>query len=349
MRHLTLYCDSGLANRMCVLVSGRVMARAAGAELEFLWPLCATCNCSFERLFEPSPEVRTVPYEAIVGLPSIRRTWGSQPVDLLAQTDDHVTWGFVSWWLRPDLYPAHAALQDELAPALAALVPAAPIRERVAAFKAAHFRPQMIGVHLRRGDFHTARPDVVANTAQVIARIAEHLVTWPHAGILLATDDGAAGGEIGAGRSTGAAGKPAIREGVRETLVRRFGSRVVSATPRTLDRSAPEAIEDALVELLLLRETQAVIGTEGSSFSALAAFGRDVPFDRPRGKSLRWHRLELWSDRLGATPHIYKVARRFLGHEPSSFFLAWRAVRHAIGASRPVIALRAITGIRRRS
>ncbi len=337
MRRLTLSCDSGLANRMRVLVSGRVIARAAGAELEFLWPLHTTCGAAFERLFEASPDVRTVTFEAVRGLPAPPRQWGALPPDLLADPREHVTLAYVSWLLRPATFPAHAALWPELAPGLAALVPTASLRERVAAFQSAHFRPFMIGVHLRRGDFHLARPDVIANTDAVIARIGEHIVAHPDAGILLATDDGAVDGE----------GQP-VAEGVRGELRRRFGERVVSAPLRSLDRNAPEAIEDALVELLLLRQTHAVIGTRASSFSELAAFGRDVPFDCPEGTPERWRRLEHWARRTGAYPHIMRAAQRFLGHEPDTFFQGWRAMRHAIGASRAVMTVRELTGIKRR-
>jgi hypothetical protein len=57
----------------------------------------------------------------------------------------------------------------------------------------------------------------------------------------------------------------------------RYGPRVVATVPRTLDREAPAAIQDAVVDLWLLRATQLLVGTRGSSFSGLALFGREVP------------------------------------------------------------------------
>ena len=52
---------------------------------------------------------------------------------------------------------------------------------------------------------------------------------------------------------------------------------VVTPKPRSLDRHTPEAIEDALIDLWLLRSTDFFVGTVGSSFSEMAMFGRAVP------------------------------------------------------------------------
>jgi len=231
MRRLTLYCDSGLANRMRILVSGRVIARARGADFEMLWPLMATCGCAFERLFEARPDVRTVSAETVAGIPDARGFWGTVP-------DDRAS-------------------------------------------------------------------------------------------------DGAS-----------SAGKP-VSEGVRAQLTRRFGARVVSATPRSLDRASPEAIEDALSSCCL-RRTQAVVGTRASSFSELAAFGRAVPFDQPEGTPAQWRRYEEWAQRAGLHPRIMRRATQVLGFEPQTFFLAVRALRYALSASKPVMAFRKLTGIKRR-
>jgi hypothetical protein len=65
-------------------------------------------------------------------------------------------------------------------------------------------------------------------------------------------------------------------EGVGERFREHFGERVVSTTPRSLDRGSAPAIQDALVDLYLLRQTEFFVGTRDSSFSAMAVFGRDA-------------------------------------------------------------------------
>jgi hypothetical protein len=126
----------------------------------------------------------------------------------------------------------------------------------------------MIGVHLRSGDYSSQRPDAVPDPRRVESAIRMFLQAAPDAGIFLATDDGAVDPYIS--RSTTPAGYLAC-------LRRAFGDRIVTTTPRSLDRRDPFAIQDALVDLLLLRKTSAFAGTLASSFSELALLGRDVP------------------------------------------------------------------------
>ena len=48
--------------------------------------------------------------------------------------------------------------------------------------------------------------------------------------------------------------------------------------PRTLDRAVPMAIQDAVVDLWLLRSTNMFVGTALSGFSDLVYFGNDIPY-----------------------------------------------------------------------
>ena len=48
--------------------------------------------------------------------------------------------------------------------------------------------------------------------------------------------------------------------------------------PRTLDRAVPMAIQDAVVDLWLLRSTKMFVGTALSGFSDLVYFGNDIPY-----------------------------------------------------------------------
>src|SRR5262249_49803631 len=145
-------------------------------------------------------------------------------------------------------------------------------------FRHTHFRPKMIGVHLRRGDIYRYSPEALENTRGAMAQVDAYLREAPDAGILLCTDDGAK--------------DPATmiltpKENVGEKLRRRYGGRVVMTTPRSLARDCPEAIQDALVDLLLLRSTDYIVGTSASSFSAMAHFGRTVPHVSVATDSLR--------------------------------------------------------------
>lgn len=84
-------------------------------------------------------------------------------------------------------------------------------------------------------------------------------------------------------------GRVLAAEGVRAAFSRRYGARVVYTTPRSLDRREPAAIEDALVDLWLLRDTGFLVGSASSSVSEMAAFGRNVPVTVCRAESWSRH------------------------------------------------------------
>jgi hypothetical protein len=312
MRRLTVFTEHGLSNRLKLLASGQVLAAAADAEFELLWPVNSACAAPFEALFEapchPRVSVRAVPEESLSGLPRVVG-WGAAPPDLLRARTSHVVLGHPSWLVRHDLYAAHAPLWAAVGPALCAIRPIATLRARIDAFTGAHFRPFVIGVHLRRGDFHSARPAAVGNTAAAVARVDLHLRRERDAAILLCTDEAHDGPSL------------------RELFAARYGDRLLPAATSSLARDSLAGIENAVVDLFLLRQTHLVIGTASSSFSELAAFGRGVPFEATDGSG-RLH-IEVVEERLrriGLRGVVMALARRELGREPVSFEVAWRAV-----------------------
>lgn len=315
VRRITVFSSHGLANRLMVWTSGQVLAQAAGADIALLWPLGPECGAPWERLFAPDPRVEVVGLEALAGLPMYMGS-GTPPPDLLRPGNDVV--GHTHWLVRPATYPAHAPLWPAVQAAVRGLRVAPAIAERVAEV-ARGFRPRMIGVHLRRGDFLSFLPTMATNADEALTFIAHELRRTPDAGIFLATDDGA--------RVDLKEGSAVAHDGVRERLQERFGDRVVSLVPRSLDRSAPEAIEDALVDLWLLRRTDVVVGTRNSSFSILAAFGRDVKLHLAGGSAELVARIEQVARRARLYGPIMLAARWRLGRPAASFHEAWVSVR----------------------
>ncbi len=264
-RTLTVCCRWGLVNRMRVLISGLALAEATGREFTMLWPRHFHCAAAFQELFtndfnviEDDLPANTPVYGLFVG--------GPRWPDLLRGTEPHLVATSGAWLIRPELYPGHKELMERCAELFETLEPVPYVRDQVAEFRAAHFRPTMIGVHLRRGDFPYA--EVRENTAQAMARTDEFLVGHAEAGILLCTDDGAV---------HPATGRPTRTEGVKALFRRRYGERVVFTEPRSLDRRLPETAQDALIDFLLLRATDYIVGTKLSSFSRMAMFGRTTP------------------------------------------------------------------------
>lgn len=269
-RTLTAAASYGLCNRLAVLLSGMAIAEATGRQFTMLWPRTNACSAQFSELFASDLTVIESPSAEVSRLRETNR-FAPHKLDLLAvRNPNMVVWG-CSWLLEPDRIPAHRQLMTRGAEILAGLQPIGEIQTQIDKFQSAHFRPRMIGVHLRRADLRFLAPSATANTACAMRIVDEYLTACPDAGILLCTDDGAIDQNSGAALSV---------EGVRHKFLRRYGDRIVYTTPRSLDRRDPVAIQDALVDLWLLRQTDYLVGTVGSSFSEMAAFGRTIPLRR---------------------------------------------------------------------
>lgn len=279
-RTLTITCSSGLANRLRALLSGRVVAQLTGRAYTMVWPRTLACAATFDELFTNTWNVRMEVDRP--GPPPIRGSLlrGQAGIDWLFSSSQHLFVAHVNWLYSHIPALDQPALQARTAACLAELQPLPELQQRIDLFAQTHFRTAMIGVHLRRGDFVHRRPDFVANTTQAIAQVDRLVDEMPGAGILLCTDDGAVNPLNGAAR----------HEGIRVRFRRRYGKRVVVTCPRSLDRRTPIAIQDALVDLWLLRRTDAVVGSTYSSFSALAVFGRDVPWVEVGG-ARKWYQL----------------------------------------------------------
>lgn len=266
-RTLTVATTAGLSNRLRVLFSGMALAEATGRQFTMLWPQTVECAASFDELFATPWPVHT-PTEA--EWQRLRQSFSRNRVetDLLAARASHLHFWTSHSLLMPRRFPDHEPLLSRMAELLAILEPTEGIVARIAAFQSHAFRPRMIGVHLRRGDLKLTEPVFSTNTQAALLAVDVCLRQYPDAGILLCTDDGALNQY---------SGKALPVEGVRDQFLARYGDRVVFTTPRSLDRREPTAIQDALVDLWLLRQTNFFVGTAGSSFSDLVMLGRSVP------------------------------------------------------------------------
>ena len=310
---LTLFCPSGLANRLRVLVSGRALAEASGRTFRMLWPRTPVCSAGFHELFANDWPVTDVDH-LDRNLRAHRVTsWlpGQPPVSVSDPRPDIVL-GVSGWLIRID---SPSALRARCAELLAELSPLTALQDQIEAFRWRHFRPTMIGLHLRRGDFLLKRPDVAGNTREALEALDRFLEQGPDAGVFLCTDDGAKDPRTGAG----------AREGVRDLIRGRYGERVVATTPRSLDRRTPEAVQDALVDLWLLRATHRLVGTKGSSFSGLAVFGRDVPHVLVGGGTVAYRRIEVLARLSGLDWLLRRRFRARRGYD-ETFLYAWNSM-----------------------
>jgi hypothetical protein len=295
-------CFTGLADRLAVLLSSVALAEATGRRLSVWWPRTRHCAAAFGELFQSSWPVAEVPEGAVRALPLFDMGDRRRRCDLLGASEADLAIRADGWLIDARRFPAHQPLTERCGELLGDLQPLPEILRRVDAFRAAAFRERMIGVHLRRADYQVFDARAAGGTSMALAAVDRFLQSWPDAGILLCTDDG------GTDTFTGEASDA---QGVRAAFLARYGERAVATRPRSLDRREPVAIQDALVDLLLLRATDGVVGTRGSSFSEMATFGRSVPAVRCRSHNPFLHLRPLWLWARGRART--DVVRRYYG------------------------------------
>ena len=219
--------------------------------------------------------------------------WFDRLPDLLDQPDSDLVIGHPSWLLRPDLYPAQAALQPRCLEFFNQLQPVPEIQSQVEAFLNEYVQQPLIGVHLRRGDFLHYRPDVSGNLEEALAAVNEFLERFPGARILLCSDeDPAAPGAV-----------------VHARFAKRYNHLLVQHQLESLDRGSVEGIQQALVDLWLLRTTHAFVGTTGSSFSELVVWGRAIPWVFCAAPISSYARVERLARLTGLYTLLYSLAR----------------------------------------
>jgi len=284
-RSLTVGCFTGLADRLTVLLSGAALAEATDRRLVVWWPRTVHCAATFGELFRSPWPVVEVPEPQVRALPLHDMRDRRRRRDLLSAAEDDLTVRADGWMIDPKKHPPHVPLLQRCSQLLAELQPLPEILDQAESFRSTAFRSRMVGVHLRRADYQFFDAPAAGSTARALAAVDRFLEDWPEAGVLLCSDDG--GVDTFTGQASGV-------QGVHATFRARYGDRVVFNRPRSLDRGEPAAIQDALIDLLLLRATDAVVGTQGSSFSAMAAFGRAVPKAWCRSANPLLHLRPLW-------------------------------------------------------
>lgn len=306
-RALSVFTVAGLCNRLRLLASGMALAQATGRDFAMLWPRAPDCGAAFAELFAgtwPVVDLPTMPpelraFEVISrSLEDLRR--------LRTDSRQRILLGYHSWLLPPENGRVPSAVWRHCLDLVNALRPIAPILEAVESFRTTHFRPRMIGVHLRRGDYVRFRPDDVWNVAPALTAVDDFLGRYPDAGILLATDDGAL--DPWTGRVT-------APEGLHTVFRQRYGTRAVWHPVRSLDRRSVETIQDAVVDLWLLRCTDAFVGSFGSSYSDHVLVGRTTPHVLCAAETPADARIARLLRAAGLAPLVRLAMRRRFGRD----------------------------------
>jgi len=265
-KELICHSASGMCNRITVLVSGLALAEETGRKFTMFWPKTSTCNCSFSDLF--TNKLNIIEEETDINL-FMQHNASKGKTDFLQYTDKILKITSNSWLFNEE-YSHHARLRSRTKEIFCELEPVSHIQDKVSKIKNEQFTKQTMGMHLRRGDYRVLAPKHIYNTNLALKDATRFLNKYSGSRIFLSTDDDA---------KNPFNSKVLIKkEGVVDKFKNKFGDRCFTSNPSSLDRDSSKSIQDALVDLLLLRETDFFIGTRMSSFSLLAIFANDIKY-----------------------------------------------------------------------
>lgn len=263
---VTIECSAGLCNRLRVLFSAYHASKITGKELRFIWPVNGACHAAFSDLFEnkefhfidPSPLSRFFSYKLLFG----SKISSDQTMFNIVEADlrNTIVLSFYSLF-DTRRFPGHQEYQNEANKIFSTLRPVKFIRDEVDNFASKNFDTKIMGLHIRRGDFHRTRPEITSNLSDYLEEMDSFLKRHPEGKFFVATDDSA---------PDPYGNKPSKTENIIENLISIYGKeKIVYYPTRSLNRGKKEAIQDALITLLLLMKTDEFVGHKVSSFAEM--------------------------------------------------------------------------------
>ena len=261
-RRLMATCSSGMCNRLLVIAGSLRLAEKTGRQFSLYWPENDQLACPFDRLFtNPFAMVREpelhllLRTEFTVKFYNAWRNGHPLYTEIAPDGDPHADIVVIKAWCFPQ-FAAEACdrtLELDMRAHLLTLQPAAEILAEADSFA---LPGQVMGVHIRRGDhleeFGESRDEHFMSIMDALAQIRSELCFF------LATDD----------RAT------------EERFQRRYGDRLLTFRKQGGGRHDIRGGQEALIDLLLLSRTMAIVGNVRSTFSLTAAKwgGRPVVF-----------------------------------------------------------------------
>jgi hypothetical protein len=254
MKGRTLLCasSSGLANRLLLLAGSLRVAELTGRKLVLYWPVNDSVGCAFSQLFtNPLTLFCAEDIDAVLHSCSTVQVYNSWHHPLLYTAvaedgDPDTEIVIMKGWHAPRFRTEKEtpAFWAQVRPHLRAFQPMPGIREAIENFV---LPERCIGVHLRRGEKHISQFSVSAD--EHFERIMDALVAADTSvTFLIATDDAA----------------------TEHKFLARYRGRALSFRKTQCGRRDTRGIEEALIDLLLLSRTRAVLGNHFSSFTFAA-------------------------------------------------------------------------------
>lgn len=263
-RRLVIFPCCGLCNRIQVVACATLLAADTNRELFVNWLPRHDCGAAYEDIFLPGVQTLTELPADTASYSSVQRHPAVAPDEYAAFLGARANERFGGITRDPGqtlaIFSCHQFLgyfhDPRFGPTVRELCSQVrpDIAQVVREFRERWFAPRTIGVHIRRGDWRSQRG---------LDFYFESMRQAGDAGFFVSTDE------------------PGIFDEVRQHF-----PKAVRYPATSFQRGDAGAVRDAMVDVLLLASTSYLIGTPGSSFSAIAQTIGNIPGNFDYGYSM---------------------------------------------------------------
>jgi hypothetical protein len=256
----------GLCNRLRVVISALILAEHTGRKCSLLWKPYNLCNCKYSDLFSYDPIIDVIPiwylkisrrldllpFRKVINKTGIIIDQGKlKEIGWIIDACQYENYDYLFFKdCYSDFIPSNLSpeeYKDKISYYLQRLKPLKLIQKKLF-----DIPPNTVGVHVRRKDNHLARE---VSTEELFIENMHHGVSEnQNVQFFLATDD------------------PIVETRFKNI----FHDRIIVYKKSAYSRNQKEAIQDALVDLLLLSRCEKILGSYYSSFGDIASLFRKI-------------------------------------------------------------------------
>ena len=269
----------GISNRVKCLISMWRLADLYGRKLILYWPKNHTCGAEFKDLFENDfQEINKKQLENISG--KYLQIFGEDSLTIKDSSKKYLVSGTWRFLLTPKELEKNSFLKEkrnfeeksinfnflnipeeikkEILNYLKKLRILKSLQKEIDNFQEKYNLKEMIGVHIRRGDFsdRPTSPGKVSSDKKFIEKMKELIKKNPKTKFFLCTDS----------------------KEIEKIIEKEFPNRIFKYPKTSFVRTDVRATQEGLIDLLLLSKTKHILGTYRSTFTEMAWwFGKCKP------------------------------------------------------------------------
>lgn len=249
--------EGGLSCRINCLVSSIKIAKKTGRKLMLYWPKNPSCNCNFSDLF--SNEIKEIPrgdLERIIKSKNYEiykenlQGFENKKKFIFISSSRFIGFSNTNLQLKFEKIPK--TILEDILNHLKELKIKKDILKEVNDFSKKTFKKNMVGIHIRKGDFKKIKNNVgaVSSDEKYIKEINNIIQKDKNVKFFLATED----------------------KETEKKFKEIFGNKIITYPKKTTYREDEGAVREALIELLLLAKCKIILGNFRSTFTEMAWF-----------------------------------------------------------------------------